>query len=61
MCAISMPDSRYDAGKLEQWGRMVADTATEIAPGAWSESERGRWSLGWRWASRAPGGRSSNG
>jgi hypothetical protein len=42
VCAISMPDSRYDAGKLEQWGRMVADTAAEIAPGAWSESERGR-------------------
>jgi hypothetical protein len=50
VCAISMPGSRYDAGELEQRGRMVADTAAEIAPGAWSESERGRWILGWRWA-----------
>jgi IclR family acetate operon transcriptional repressor len=29
--AISMPDSRYDADRLPEWGRMVADAATEIA------------------------------
>lgn len=28
--AISMPDSRYDADKLPDWGRLVADTAAEI-------------------------------
>ncbi|MGN9763404.1 IclR family transcriptional regulator [Streptomyces sp. SD31] len=28
--AISMPDSRYDADKLPEWGRLVADTAAEI-------------------------------
>jgi IclR family acetate operon transcriptional repressor len=29
--AISMPASRFDPDKLEQWGRMVADAATEIS------------------------------
>ncbi|WP_306933661.1 IclR family transcriptional regulator [Streptomyces luteogriseus] len=29
--AISMPDSRCDADRLPEWGRMVADAATEIA------------------------------
>ncbi|MEU9882116.1 IclR family transcriptional regulator [Streptomyces phaeochromogenes] len=29
--AISMPDSRYDADKLPEWGRLVADTTAEIA------------------------------
>ncbi len=28
--AISMPDSRYDADRLPEWGRMVADAAAEI-------------------------------
>jgi IclR family transcriptional regulator, acetate operon repressor len=28
--AISMPDSRYDADELPEWGRLVADTAAEI-------------------------------
>jgi IclR family acetate operon transcriptional repressor len=28
--AISMPDSRYDAERLPEWGRMVADAAAEI-------------------------------
>jgi IclR family acetate operon transcriptional repressor len=28
--AISMPDSRYDAAELPEWGRLVADTAAEI-------------------------------
>ncbi|WP_371664831.1 IclR family transcriptional regulator [Streptomyces sp. NBC_00280] len=28
--AISMPDSRYDAHELPEWGRLVADTAAEI-------------------------------
>ncbi|MER5218448.1 IclR family transcriptional regulator [Streptomyces sp. NPDC002838] len=28
--AVSMPDSRYDADKLPEWGRLVADTAAEI-------------------------------
>jgi IclR family acetate operon transcriptional repressor len=28
--AISMPDSRYDADQLPEWGRLVADTAAEI-------------------------------
>jgi IclR family acetate operon transcriptional repressor len=29
--AISMPDSRYDADQVPRWGRLAADTATEIA------------------------------
>ncbi|MEV2190857.1 IclR family transcriptional regulator [Streptomyces phaeochromogenes] len=29
--AISMPDSRYDADELPEWGRLVADTTAEIA------------------------------
>ncbi|MEU8867257.1 MULTISPECIES: IclR family transcriptional regulator [Streptomyces phaeochromogenes group] len=29
--AISMPESRYDADKLPEWGRLVADATTEIA------------------------------
>jgi len=29
--AISMPDSRYDADELPEWGRLVADTTVEIA------------------------------
>jgi IclR family acetate operon transcriptional repressor len=29
--AISMPASRFDPDKLEQWGRMVADAAAEIS------------------------------
>lgn len=29
--AISMPDSRYDAGRLPELGRLVADTAAEVA------------------------------
>jgi IclR family acetate operon transcriptional repressor len=28
--AISMPDSRYDADRLPEWGRLVADAAAEI-------------------------------
>ena len=28
--AISMPDSRYDAERLPEWGRIVAETAAEI-------------------------------
>ncbi|MDQ0604681.1 IclR family acetate operon transcriptional repressor [Streptomyces canus] len=28
--AISMPDSRYDAEELPEWGRLVSDTAAEI-------------------------------
>ncbi|MGI5193194.1 IclR family transcriptional regulator [Streptomyces sp. CA-288835] len=28
--AISMPDSRFDADRLPEWGRIVADTAAEI-------------------------------
>ncbi|MFJ8467205.1 IclR family transcriptional regulator [Streptomyces swartbergensis] len=28
--AISMPDSRYDANRLPEWGRLVADAAAEI-------------------------------
>ncbi|MFE9115018.1 IclR family transcriptional regulator [Streptomyces collinus] len=28
--AVSMPESRYDESRLPEWGRMVADTATEI-------------------------------
>ncbi len=28
--AISMPDSRYDADRAPEWGRLVADTAAEI-------------------------------
>ncbi len=26
-----MPESRYDADKLPEWGRLVADATTEIA------------------------------
>jgi IclR family acetate operon transcriptional repressor len=29
--AISMPDSRYDADRLPEWGRLVADAAAEIS------------------------------
>ncbi|MGW3418312.1 IclR family transcriptional regulator [Streptomyces phaeochromogenes] len=29
--AISMPDSRYDADELPEWGRLVADATAEIA------------------------------
>jgi IclR family acetate operon transcriptional repressor len=29
--AISMPDSRYDAERVPEWGRLVADTTAEIA------------------------------
>ncbi|MEU9309642.1 IclR family transcriptional regulator [Streptomyces sp. NPDC048256] len=29
--AISMPDSRFDPDRLAEWGRIVADTAAEIA------------------------------
>jgi IclR family acetate operon transcriptional repressor len=29
--AVSMPDSRYDAERLTEWGQLVADTAAEIA------------------------------
>ncbi|WP_346127886.1 IclR family transcriptional regulator [Lentzea roselyniae] len=29
--AISMPDSRYDGARLPEWGRLVADTAAEVA------------------------------
>jgi IclR family transcriptional regulator, acetate operon repressor len=29
--AISMPDSRYDAERTPEWGRLVADTTAEIA------------------------------
>ncbi|MEU9898604.1 IclR family transcriptional regulator [Streptomyces phaeochromogenes] len=29
--AISMPESRYDAEKLPEWGRLVADATAEIA------------------------------
>lgn len=28
--AVSMPDSRYDASRAPDWGRLVADTAAEI-------------------------------
>jgi IclR family transcriptional regulator, acetate operon repressor len=28
--AVSMPESRFDAERAPQWGRLVADTATEI-------------------------------
>ncbi|MFJ8716352.1 IclR family transcriptional regulator [Streptomyces violaceus] len=28
--AVSLPDSRYDESRLPEWGRLVADTATEI-------------------------------
>jgi IclR family acetate operon transcriptional repressor len=28
--AISMPEARYDAERMPKWGRLVADTATEI-------------------------------
>jgi IclR family acetate operon transcriptional repressor len=29
--AVSMPASRYEPDRLSEWGRLVADTATEIA------------------------------
>ncbi|MDX3521553.1 IclR family transcriptional regulator [Streptomyces scabiei] len=29
--AVSMPESRYDADRLPEWGRLVADTAAEIS------------------------------
>ncbi|MEU1790143.1 IclR family transcriptional regulator [Streptomyces sparsogenes] len=29
--ALSMPDSRYDADQLPVWGRLITDTAAEIA------------------------------
>jgi len=29
--AVSMPDSRYSAAQVPDWGRLVTDTATEIA------------------------------
>jgi IclR family acetate operon transcriptional repressor len=28
--AVSMPDSRYEAARLPEWGRLVAEAATEI-------------------------------
>ncbi|MFE7767701.1 IclR family transcriptional regulator [Streptomyces sp. NPDC057438] len=29
--AVSMPESRYDADRLPEWGRLVADTTAEIS------------------------------